>query len=86
MTIATINPATGETIKTFDRLSSIQIDQKLERAVLTFRDYRHWPAANRREAMLRAAEILESEKESFGRTMVTEMGKPIKSAIDEALK
>jgi succinate-semialdehyde dehydrogenase/glutarate-semialdehyde dehydrogenase len=36
--------------------------------------------------MLRAAEILESEKEAFGRIMVTEMGKTLKSAMDEAAK
>jgi succinate-semialdehyde dehydrogenase/glutarate-semialdehyde dehydrogenase len=36
--------------------------------------------------MLRAAEILESEKEAFGRIMVTEMGKTLKSAMEEAAK
>ena len=36
--------------------------------------------------LLRAAEILESEKEAFGKIMVTEMGKTLKSAADEAAK
>ena len=36
--------------------------------------------------MLKAAEILETEKEAFGRLMVTEMGKPIKAAVEEAAK
>ena len=36
--------------------------------------------------MLEAAEILETEKEAFGRLMVTEMGKPLKAAIEEAAK
>ena len=34
----------------------------------------------------RAAEILEREKEDFGRLMVTEMGKTLKAAIEEAAK
>jgi succinate-semialdehyde dehydrogenase/glutarate-semialdehyde dehydrogenase len=36
--------------------------------------------------MSRAAEILDSDKEKFGKLMVTEMGKPIKAAIEEAAK
>jgi succinate-semialdehyde dehydrogenase/glutarate-semialdehyde dehydrogenase len=36
--------------------------------------------------MLRAAEILDREKDRFGKLMTTEMGKPIKSARDEAAK
>ncbi len=36
--------------------------------------------------MLRAAEILESEKDRWAAIMTTEMGKPIKAAGDEALK
>src|SRR2546422_10932117 len=36
--------------------------------------------------MLEAAEILETEKETFGRLMVTEMGKPLQAAIEEAAK
>ncbi len=36
--------------------------------------------------MVRAAEILEREKDSFARTMTLEMGKTLKSAIQEAEK
>jgi succinate-semialdehyde dehydrogenase/glutarate-semialdehyde dehydrogenase len=36
--------------------------------------------------MLRAAEILETEKQEFGRLMTTEMGKPLAAAISEAEK
>ncbi|HEY7181873.1 MAG TPA: NAD-dependent succinate-semialdehyde dehydrogenase, partial [Blastocatellia bacterium] len=36
--------------------------------------------------MTRAAEILEAEKEKFGRLMTTEMGKPLRAAVEEAAK
>src|SRR6266487_4220115 len=84
--IATINPATGETLKTFDSLTEEEIDEKLERALETFRSYRRTSFEEREWMMLRAGEILEIERREFGRLMTTEMGKPIKAAIQEAEK
>ena len=86
MPIASVNPTTGETIKTFESLSETQIDEKLQLAALTFRSYRHTPLAERASMLLRAAEILETEKNDFARLMTTEMGKPIKGAVGEAEK
>jgi succinate-semialdehyde dehydrogenase/glutarate-semialdehyde dehydrogenase len=84
--IATINPATGEEIKTFDALTDEQIGEKLQRAADTFREYRKTSFSERAEKMTRAAEILESEAEDFARIMTLEMGKTLKSAIAEARK
>jgi len=39
MAIATINPATGEVVKTFDALTSLQIEQKLQLAASAFRTF-----------------------------------------------
>ncbi|HEY7785561.1 MAG TPA: NAD-dependent succinate-semialdehyde dehydrogenase [Pyrinomonadaceae bacterium] len=86
MSIATINPTTGETIKSFEELNDDQLNQKLQQAADTFAVYRHTSIAERAPMMLRAAEILESEKLSIGRLMTIEMGKPIKAAIGEAEK
>ena len=86
MSIASINPASGETLKTFEPLSEAQIDEKLQRAAETFRSYRRTSIAEREPWMLRVAEILEAEKNDFARMMTLEMGKPIKSAVGEAEK
>jgi len=86
MPIATINPATGETLKTFEPLSDAQLELKLQKAADTFRSYRKTPFAERARLMLKAAEILEQEKENYGRVMTTEMGKTFKSAVEEAAK
>ena len=86
MAIATINPATGQVLKTFEPLSDAQIEVKLQRAADTFSSYKKVPFAERARMMLNAAAILESEKEAFGRMMTTEMGKTLRSAIDEAAK
>jgi succinate-semialdehyde dehydrogenase / glutarate-semialdehyde dehydrogenase len=84
--IATINPTTGETLTTFDSLTEQEIDEKLERALDTFRSYRRTSFEEREWMMLRAGEILEIESREFGRLMTTEMGKPIEAAIQEAEK
>ncbi|HEU5459678.1 MAG TPA: NADP-dependent succinic semialdehyde dehydrogenase [Pyrinomonadaceae bacterium] len=86
MAIASINPATGETLKTFSALSAEEIEQKLQLAADTFRSYRHTPFAERSRMMQRAAEILDAEKRELGKLMTTEMGKPLKAAIAEAEK
>jgi succinate-semialdehyde dehydrogenase/glutarate-semialdehyde dehydrogenase len=86
MAIATINPATGETLKEFAALTSAELEARLQRAAETFRTYRRTSFAERAGKMLRAAEILETDKETFARMMTTEMGKPIKAAGEEVVK
>src|SRR5215472_12654133 len=86
MAIATINPATGELLKSFEPLSSGQIEAKLQLAAATFPKFRRLTFAQRAAMMNRAAEILEHDKEELGRLMTTEMGKTYRSAVDEAAK
>jgi succinate-semialdehyde dehydrogenase/glutarate-semialdehyde dehydrogenase len=86
MGIASINPANGETLKTFAALTGAQIEEKLARAASTFREYRRTPFAERAANLLRAADILEQESDRFGRMMTVEMGKTLPSAIAEAKK
>jgi len=84
--ISTVNPATGEKVKTFDELSDEEIDRKLQLAADTFREYRKTSFEERSRMLLRAAEILESEAEDFGRLMTSEMGKTLAAATAEANK
>jgi succinate-semialdehyde dehydrogenase/glutarate-semialdehyde dehydrogenase len=86
MTIASINPATGETLKIFEALSDSQIEEKLRLAVAAFSEFRRTTFADRAARMMKAAQILESDKEKFGRVMTTEMGKTYRSAVEEAAK
>jgi succinate-semialdehyde dehydrogenase/glutarate-semialdehyde dehydrogenase len=86
MPIASINPATGEAIKSFDALDEAGIEDKLQRAAETFRVYRRTSLPERASMMTRAAEILEAEKNDLARLMALEMGKPIKGGVGEAEK
>jgi succinate-semialdehyde dehydrogenase/glutarate-semialdehyde dehydrogenase len=86
MAIASINPATGETLQTFQPLTAAEIDQKLQLAVTAFRAERKTSFAERARRMLKAVEILERDKEKFAKLMTLEMGKPYKAAVGEAVK
>jgi succinate-semialdehyde dehydrogenase / glutarate-semialdehyde dehydrogenase len=86
MAIATINPATGETVQTFQALSAEEIDKKLQLAVAAFREERKTSFAERARRMRKAADILERDKEKFAKLMTLEMGKPYKAAVAEAVK
>lgn len=86
MAIATINPATGETLKTFVPLGNEEIEAKLALAQAAFTQYRKTAFAQRGVWLKAAADILERDKLNFGKLMTTEMGKTLKSAIAETEK
>ena len=86
MAIATINPATGETLKTFTPLTDAEIENKLALAAEAFQQYRQTSFAQRSQWLNRAADILEKDHLKFAQIMTTEMGKPISSAVAEAKK
>jgi succinate-semialdehyde dehydrogenase/glutarate-semialdehyde dehydrogenase len=86
MPIATVNPTTGETLRTFEPATDREIDEALTRGVNAFVEHRRLPFAERSALMTRAAEILEAERQELGRLMTLEMGKPIGAAIAEAEK
>jgi succinate-semialdehyde dehydrogenase/glutarate-semialdehyde dehydrogenase len=84
--IASINPATGETVRSFDRLTEAEIDEKLARAEAAYRAYRRTSFAERGRWLAAAGEILEKERDRLGQIMTLEMGKPIGAARAEAAK
>ncbi len=84
--IASINPATGETLRTFGPLTGAQIEDKLARADAAYRTYRRTSFHERRRWLAAAGDILESERDRLGRIMTLEMGKPIGAARAEAAK
>jgi succinate-semialdehyde dehydrogenase/glutarate-semialdehyde dehydrogenase len=86
MGIATINPATGETLKTFTPYTDAEVDERVARAVATFREYRLSSFAQRAAWMRNAAQLLEDEADATARIMTTEMGKTVGSARAEVLK
>src|SRR5882672_8454371 len=86
MAIASTNPASGELLKSFEPLTPIQIEHKLQLATDAFQSHRRTSFVDRARMMLRAADILEKEKDDCARLMTLEMGKTLRSAVAEASK
>ncbi|MEV5528934.1 NADP-dependent succinic semialdehyde dehydrogenase [Streptomyces prunicolor] len=86
MPIATVNPANGETLKTYEAMGDEEIERRLQLAEATFRTYRTSTFAERTRLMHRAADLLDEDQQDIGRIMTTEMGKPVKQARAEAAK
>ncbi len=86
MAIATINPATGELVKSFDEMSEADVERCLSRAASTFADYRLTSFEERAGWLRQAAGILDAEQDQIAAMMTTEMGKTLASARQEVAK
>jgi succinate-semialdehyde dehydrogenase/glutarate-semialdehyde dehydrogenase len=86
MAIATINPATGETLRTFDPLRDAEIEDKLQKSVEAAKRNRARTFDERSQRMRRVSELLDERKKKYGRLITTEMGKPVTAAIAEVAK
>jgi succinate-semialdehyde dehydrogenase/glutarate-semialdehyde dehydrogenase len=86
MPIESVNPATGERLRTFDPETAAAVEAKLGRAAAAFRGWSRRPVGERAAVVARAGELLEAERQTFGRLMTLEMGKLAGAAGDEAAK
>jgi succinate-semialdehyde dehydrogenase / glutarate-semialdehyde dehydrogenase len=81
-----INPATGEVLKSFSPTPQPEVDRILDAAVRAQRAWAAVPIAERAVPMRRVAALLRERAPEYGRLMALEMGKPLKDGIAEAQK
>ena len=81
---AVINPATGETLASFDTFTDAQIDEAVAAADQAHRDWSRSSTVAERAALLRrAAELHRERREALADVFVREMGKPREAALGE---
>jgi succinate-semialdehyde dehydrogenase/glutarate-semialdehyde dehydrogenase len=83
MAIATINPTTGQILKTFEPLTDAELEDRLARAAAAFASYRRTSYDQRAGWMRAAADVLDAETGPLAELMTTEMGKTLKAAEAE---
>ncbi|MCS6942396.1 MAG: NAD-dependent succinate-semialdehyde dehydrogenase [Geminocystis sp.] len=86
MVFTSVNPATGEVIKTFTPLTAEEVERKLALAAEAFESYRLSSFEYRRERLYRLAEILNQDCDKWASLITLEMGKPINQAKAEIQK
>ncbi|GAA4438315.1 NAD-dependent succinate-semialdehyde dehydrogenase [Pontibacter saemangeumensis] len=86
MAIESINPATGEVVKTFEPHTAEEVNEKIAAADKAFQGWRNVSFEERAGHMHRQADILDKEAAHYGRIISLEMGKPLKEAVAEVKK
>jgi len=86
MAIESINPATGERLKTHDEMPHAAVDDVIVKTHEAFLAWRQTSFGERAERMRHAAQILRSNLDGYARLMATEMGKPVRDGVAEAQK
>lgn len=86
MTITSINPASGETLQTYNEMTREEVEHIIQQTHQTFLGWRETPFTERTRVMQAAAKILRDRREDYARLMAMEMGKPLaggRSEIDK---
>ncbi len=81
---AVVNPATGETVRTYDTFTDAQIEAAVAAAEGAYRTWGRTSAVAERAALLRrVAELYRERRDALAATIVREMGKPLAAALGE---
>ncbi|MBO9100657.1 MULTISPECIES: NAD-dependent succinate-semialdehyde dehydrogenase [unclassified Rhizobium] len=83
MAYATINPYTGETLKTFADATDAEVGTAIDKAHAAFLSWKTAPFADRAEVMQNAADLLRRDVDSYANLLTLEMGKVISEARAE---
>ena len=80
---AVVNPATGETLKTYPTISDDELKDAIARADKAHREWGRKSVADRAAIVRRIGELHEERQQELGEIIVREMGKPISQATGE---
>ncbi len=86
MPLTSVNPATGDTIRSYPEMSSREVGDILERADRVFAVWRRTPIAARAPILQAVGAALRAQTEALARLMAQEMGKPIAQGRSEVEK
>jgi len=86
MSIEVINPATGDTIRTYEEMTSEEVKNIIEKSHQAFLNWRRVSFSERESLMRNVAHVLRDNSEKYASIMAVEMGKPIKGGRAEVEK
>ncbi|MEO7352589.1 MAG: NAD-dependent succinate-semialdehyde dehydrogenase [Marmoricola sp.] len=83
-TYATVNPATGETLKEFPTLDSAGVEDALARSHAAFTTWRATSPTDRSAVLSEVAAAYKERQDELANLIALEMGKPVREAKGEA--
>jgi succinate-semialdehyde dehydrogenase / glutarate-semialdehyde dehydrogenase len=84
MSYAVVNPATGETIKTFPTITDAELDAAIADADAAYRGWARTASVQERAALIgRVADLHVERRQELAEIIVREMGKPMEQALAE---
>jgi len=84
--LKSINPFDQSPLQEYNELTSGEVQEKLSKASVAYKDWKKTSFAYRADLMLKAAALLTQNKEDYARTITLEMGKVIAEARAEVEK
>jgi len=86
MSIASVNPTTGEVVRRFEADGELEIEAKVQRAADAFRRWRLTSLETRATLLGGAGALMATDSEVLARLATDEMGKTLRAARDEVAK
>ena len=86
MSMQSVNPATGERVKSYDTMSPERVKEAITQSHKAFLGWRQTAFSQRSDHMQQAAAVLREQADELARLMAQEMGKPVKDGRAEAEK
>jgi succinate-semialdehyde dehydrogenase/glutarate-semialdehyde dehydrogenase len=86
MSLSSINPSTGELVRSYDAMTHDEVDRRIAEADRAWHSWRACPFAERAFHVNRAASVLRGRANELARLMALEMGKPISQGLAEVEK
>lgn len=80
---AVVNPATGETLATYETITDDALEAAIAQADSAYRAWRDVPVAERAARIRRVAELHRERRDELAAIIVREMGKPLAAALGE---
>jgi succinate-semialdehyde dehydrogenase/glutarate-semialdehyde dehydrogenase len=86
MTIASVNPATGEITRTYEEMQPAEVDRAIEAAHAAFLSWRGTSFEERADRLRQAARLLRERRRAYAELMTREMGKVLAGGLSEVDK
>ena len=81
--VASINPATGETLASIRLATAAEYERVVQSTVRAFEQWRTWPAPQRGEVVRQLGLALREHKDALGRLVTLEVGKVLSEGLGE---